>query len=302
MKENPYFTIEQVADGVYAALATDMTDALGNAVIVNLGDHALVFDTFASNAAGEQLERAVRGLTRRHARWIVNSHHHGDHVFGNWAFIESGPIISTHQTREEIIKLGNLVGHHLTTTNQELEMLRALSKTKQEEKSQEISDLENRLSYLDNRLLGMPTLLFQEKLTLLDINHTAEIITLGGGHTVSDSFIYLPEARTLLLADLFFQGEHHPWVGDGNPVEWVRILEEILTYPADKFVPGHGKVGGRADVEKFLAYMRDFADIVEQKRQSPDMEIHIPEQYASWEGPEWFEQSIAKLTEETPTQ
>lgn len=100
----------------------------------------------------------------------------------------------------------------------------------------------------------------------------------------------------VLLADLLFQGEVHPWAGDGNPFEWVQILERVLQTPAETYVPGHGIVSGRQDVEQELAYMRDFAALVERHRQQPELEVAVPEPYRTWEGEEWFKRGLSALT------
>ena len=86
---SPYFRVEPIGDGIYAIIATDMHWALGNAGLIDLGDEVLVFDTFASPRAAEDLRRAAEVLIGKPIGWVVNSHRHGDHFFGLMGLISA---------------------------------------------------------------------------------------------------------------------------------------------------------------------------------------------------------------------
>ncbi|MCP4358562.1 MAG: MBL fold metallo-hydrolase [Chloroflexi bacterium] len=296
MTNNSYFKIEEVAKGIYATLAVDMEHALGNAAIVDLGNETLVFDTFASPQAGAVLKQVATELTGKIPRWVVNSHHHGDHVLGNQCFADEATFIATDQTRQDIIALDERVPSIRQRTVEALEALRSNEEDDVEDRAEQIAKLEERLEFLDTLHIIVPTILFENKLALQGAQQSVHILNFGGGHTASDSFIHLPDTGVVLLADLLFQGEAHPWIGDGDPVEWVRILEQVLQIPADIFVPGHGNIADRKDVERQFKYMQDFTALIEQKRRDPDFEVRIPDPYRSWEGEEWFEQSVTALT------
>src|SRR5262249_26765844 len=101
-----HFRIEQLADGVFAAIHAEGGRAQSNAGIVDLGDRALVFDTFISPEAAADLRSAVAALLSRPISAVINSHYHNDHIWGNQAFPNDVPIISTGRTREFIATLG----------------------------------------------------------------------------------------------------------------------------------------------------------------------------------------------------
>jgi glyoxylase-like metal-dependent hydrolase (beta-lactamase superfamily II) len=65
------------------------------------------------------------------------------------------------------------------------------------------------------------------------------LLTYGGEHTGSDAFLYLPDERIAYLADLLFI-QVQPWLPDGDPEEWVRILERIEALDIATAIPGHG--------------------------------------------------------------
>jgi glyoxylase-like metal-dependent hydrolase (beta-lactamase superfamily II) len=86
---SPYFHIEQLADGVYAALVREGSGALGNAGIIDLGDETVLFDTMLTPGAAFDLRAAAEQLTRHRIRYVVNSHWHRDHVYGNQVFTDA---------------------------------------------------------------------------------------------------------------------------------------------------------------------------------------------------------------------
>ena len=104
--ESSFFRVEPVAAGVYAAIVTNEVLALGNAGIVSLGNETLIFDTFLTPRAAQDLRAAVEYLTHQPIVWVVNSHRHGDHVLGNQVFAPPAAIISTPKTRPSLTRLG----------------------------------------------------------------------------------------------------------------------------------------------------------------------------------------------------
>ena len=98
-----HFRLQQLADGVYAAVHIDGGAAIGNAGIVDLGDRTLVYDTFLTPQAAEDLRIAAEALTGRPIDAVLNSHWHNDHIWGNQVFDADTDIISTEETRRIFI-------------------------------------------------------------------------------------------------------------------------------------------------------------------------------------------------------
>src|SRR5512146_626102 len=103
--KSPYFHVERIAEGIWAAIVERGTGAWGNAGIVALGDRTLVFDTFLTPAAARDLRAAAESLTGRAVSYVVNSHYHMDHIHGNAVFSDAH-IIATEKTRERIATRG----------------------------------------------------------------------------------------------------------------------------------------------------------------------------------------------------
>ena len=98
-----HFRLQQLAKGVYAAIHVGGGAAIGNAGIVDLGGRTLVFDTFFTPQAAEDLRTAAEALTGRPIDAVINSHYHNDHIWGNQVFSANTDIISTAETRRLII-------------------------------------------------------------------------------------------------------------------------------------------------------------------------------------------------------
>jgi cyclase len=92
-----HFRLEQVADDAWAAMALPETGAAGNAGFIRVADFTIVFDTFASTAAADELRRSAEVIAP--VAYAINSHWHADHVNGNGSF-DDVAIVATERTRE----------------------------------------------------------------------------------------------------------------------------------------------------------------------------------------------------------
>lgn len=81
--ESLFFTVDAIADGVFAAIAKPGTGAMANAGIIDLGDQTLIFDTMYTPSAGKALSEAAVQIFQRPVSIVINSHFHMDHVGGN---------------------------------------------------------------------------------------------------------------------------------------------------------------------------------------------------------------------------
>jgi glyoxylase-like metal-dependent hydrolase (beta-lactamase superfamily II) len=107
------YRLDEIADGVVAAIATPDGGGRGNAAIVRLNGQTLVFDTGMTPQAGEELCEVAETLGP--VRWVVNSHWHADHIRGNQAFGDA-EIVATTRTKELIMTRGaEQVAEHKAT-------------------------------------------------------------------------------------------------------------------------------------------------------------------------------------------
>src|SRR6185437_6171735 len=111
-KQAAVFAIEQVAPGDYVHFGQiAMTTPQNAGDIANLGiivgaDAVAVVDTGGSVAVGRRLLRAIRGITDKPIRYVINTHEHPDHVFGNAAMPGDATFVGHHNLPAELARRG----------------------------------------------------------------------------------------------------------------------------------------------------------------------------------------------------
>ena len=215
------FQIENPAPGVYVhygAQAEMSASNLGD--VANLGfvvgaTCVAVIDTGGSYAVGRALRLAIRRVTSLPVCYVINTHVHPDHVFGDQAFVEDGPQFVGHARLVEAMR------------RRGPNYLRAL-----------VRDLG---TAAQGTALVLPTL------TVADV----ESLELGGrslklrawptAHTDTDLTIFDETSGTLWLGDLLFVG-HLPVV-DGSLRGFIAAIDQLKKVPAQRAIPGHGRAG-----------------------------------------------------------
>ncbi len=295
---SPYFRLEQIAEGIFAAIVIEGMGAWGNAGIVNLGNETLVFDTFFTLTAATSLREVAEKVTQHSVSYVINSHRHADHVFGNQVFPHT-TIISTEQTRQLMATRNPLFLEQVRTGQESVQYLterlhQEHNPQRRRELKQYLEDIQALSSDLHQLKLRLPDLTFEHRLVLHGTKRKAEIISFGGGHTPSDAILYLPEDAVAFLGDIV-QVRFHPSMGDSNPEEWVHMLAQVEMLNLNTVVPGHGPVGTSADVVVMRQYLTDLLQIVAQAVKEGGMNEQnsaIPTLYADWEGQTTFIDSL----------
>jgi cyclase len=299
VRPSRHFRTERLGPGVYAAIATPEGYALCNAGIVDLGGRTVVFDSMLTPMAASDLARAAEKLTGRPPDWVVNSHWHGDHIWGNSAF-PSAHIVSTRRVREVILRKSR----------------RQFDRWRREFPS-ELAQLDRPDSAippverpgLRGWLRGVietptpfrivpPGVTFEEELRLEGTRRTLRLITYGGGHSPSDVFAYLEDERIVFAGDLVMVGLH-PSVSDGWPRRWIQILERMERLRVEQNVPGHGPVGGAEAIGTMRRYLRDLEQAVARSIRKGEnarsvRSLRIPERYQDWRFSFMYPDNVAR--------
>lgn len=287
---SPYFRLERLAEGVWAAIVERGTGAWGNAGIVALGDRTLVFDTFLTPAAARDLRAAAESLTGQPVAYVVNSHYHMDHIHGNAVF-DDATIIATEKTRERIATRGaELVAQAFDLPAYLADLDAQIASAATPELRADLLALQGEYCALNSALpelrLRLPDITFDQRLTLHGTQRAVEVVSYGGGHTSSDAFLLLPVERIAFLGDLLGVKMHMSF-GQADLEQWDTILERIETLDMQTVVPGHGSVGAPADVATMRQYLFDMETLVSEaivRGETAEQIVALapPAMYADW--------------------
>lgn len=300
-----HFRLNYIADSVIAAIAVPGTGSLGNAAIIDLGDITLVVDTFSTIQAAEDLKAAAEYLTGNLVSYVINTHWHSDHTSGNQVFIPAAHIISTSTTREimNTFARDRLAQYQENTEqmHQAIEEFEEQIKQETDEKLKREMAWENAsdrefIKMLPNLVHSLPTITFDQQMTIHGSKRSIQLLTFGGGHTQSDAIVYIPEDKIVVIGDLVLS-KHHPVLAYANPQEWLNILEQVELLDVETIVPGHGEVCSLQELHEVKGYITDIMAIVAEAVQSKKSidEIEVPELYHSWYFTTYFKTNLSKV-------
>jgi quinoprotein relay system zinc metallohydrolase 2 len=202
-----------VHQGRYEMQSPENQGDMANAGFVVGSDSVAVIDTLGSFKVGERLRNAVRAVTDKPVRYVINTHMHPDHVFGNAAFKEDAPaFVANHKLARG---LATRAERYLAT---------------------------NKRMLGDDAFAGievvLPTVPVDNTMSLDLGGRTLLLETQRTAHTDNDLIVTDSATGTLFLGDLLFS-MHVPTL-DGSIVGWLAVIDDLKKRKAPRVVPGHG--------------------------------------------------------------
>jgi cyclase len=302
-KENSGVT--KLAENVYARVVSPDDDAVANAGFIVLDHSVLVVDTHFTPEAGQALLASIRAVTPKPVLYVINSHAHADHTHGNQVFADA-QLIGSSAGRRDILETDlPSLNRTVAVARSQLEKLRReVAKEKDSAQVQRLREqIKTREAYVQtmSRLsINAPSVTLDDAVRIQDGQQEVRILYLGKGHTDGDVVVYLPAAKIAFVGDLFFN-EAIPNVQDASIVPWMKTLAEVLKLDADQFVPGHGAIGSRKDVQNFLAYLETLQSLVKKAVERGDSleqatrDIVLPQKYAAYRFQNFFPSNVQKM-------
>jgi len=307
LPQSAHFTFHQLAEGVWAAIALSSGLAASNGGIVDLGEHTLIFDTTYSPASATDLRSAAEHLTGRPVTYVLNSHWHADHVFGNAVFAPQTELYATTRTCEIMSERlpAEITAFKAYWPTQAKAWAESARQAKTDAERIDFADgvrfAQAIIATFPQLEMRLPDHTFANRLELTGTRRTVEFVTLGGGHTDSDAFLHLPADRLIFTGDLLVV-QNHPDLTYGHPHDWLKILADIRALDPLCLVPGHGELGTVDDSIALEHYINDLLHMAElnvQQNGTAESAIALqpPSFTAGWNNADAFERNMKCLHE-----
>jgi cyclase len=222
-------------------------DGSANSTFMVGSEGILVVDTGIDATEGGKLLREIRKVSQLPVLYVINTHYHPDHQGGNSIVGPKAMIISTGFTRQRTLAL---------------------------------------MQSAPQLHLQPADVTFEQKITIHLEPYSAEVYFPGKAHTSGDALVYFPQQHAIAMGDLFLN-RSSPAMDDGSVESWIKALDETLTLPLDKVVPGHFELGTKVELQRFRDYLDDLFTQVRSlyrggvKEQDAVRQIHM-EKYADF--------------------
>lgn len=233
--------LREVADGVHVYVQPPGGWCLNNAGLVASGGRSVLVDTAATVARARSLRAAVARRAPGGPDIVVNTHFHGDHVFGNAQFSPGATIVAHEQTRSDMAESG----YSLCNLWPDVEW----------------GEFE----------LALPDETFQDSMSLQVGDLTVELWQIGPAHTASDVVAWVPDRRVLFTGDVVWSGVT-PYVLMGSIEGSLKAIDRLRGLRPETVVCGHGPVGGPEVLdltERYLRWVRELAESGLREGRSP---------------------------------
>jgi glyoxylase-like metal-dependent hydrolase (beta-lactamase superfamily II) len=221
MRQGIPVELKQVAPDLYFLY----DDLSSNAAFLVTSEGVLVIDTRQHPAHGRDLIERIRKITDRPIKWVINTHAHGDHYYGNPAFKAAGATIIAHRDT-----VAGMIKHEQLEFRRRQAFFKSMNLDPAEIKT------------------ILPDVTFDSRLTIELGGRKVEILYLGPGQNPGDTLVHFPHARALYIGGPFARKNWSNLSFTPSVDGWIALLQKIATIDVDMFLPGHGDVGTRQDV------------------------------------------------------
>jgi len=233
--------VQQVTANVY----TDTTQRGCNPSFVVTSDGTVVIDTPQLPTRAVELRREAE--SRGPIRYVINTEHHVDHIFGNYYFRGAGPVVAHVEVARNFM---------LPSQNPSPYWYAKEALPTDDPEGEAIFPDEETYYRDPNR----PAITFTEDLTLQVGDRTFELMYTGG-HTAGQIAVHVPQERALFTGDTVFS-ECQTWLYVSNVDQWIAALDRLSGLDVDHVIPGHGPVTNKAYLAVQKAFLMEWVTAV----------------------------------------
>jgi len=249
--------LQEVAANTYAYLQYDGSWGISNTGFMEGDDGLLVIDATLVASMAEAFIKEIRRVSDKPFRHLVNTHSHPDHTGGNRLF-KGTEIISHRICREEMARAGPRppAGGNAGPPPGPMAAMRTPA----------MDRMFRQIAEDPGREITLPTVTYDEKLTLRYGATEVELLYFGPAHTFGDTLVYFPQSKVLFAGDVAFFYSM-PLAAAGKIGGWLKVIDRVKDMDVEMIVPGHGPVGGKQELEDEREY---FEFVMEQTKRCFD--------------------------------
>lgn len=220
--------VQKVSGTVY------MLEGMGGNIGASVGDDGIVIVDDEFLPLADKIEAALKGIIDKPVKFVINTHWHGDHTGGNPHFGEKAPIIAQENVRKRLSTGGKTM----------------FGETPPAPKA------------------ALPVITFEDKVSVHLNGEDIRAIHVPQGHTDGDSVIFFTQSNVVHMGDDFFNGGIFPFIdiASGGSVQgMIAGGEKVLAETPDdvKIIPGHGPLGTKDDLRKFVTMLKETSAAVQ---------------------------------------
>ncbi|NVM45805.1 MAG: MBL fold metallo-hydrolase [Candidatus Lokiarchaeota archaeon] len=266
--ESLYFDLFELDSGIFAAISAEKIPS-SNAGFFDLGNYLVIFDTMMDPYATRDLIKASKKFTNKEPSFLINSHHHLDHLFGNRIFPMSVPIISSSKAllqAEDTLKtrfkdFKERAPEELKRTEEELEKQKDPNKIKEFQ-----NDLNTWNEIKDpNFSLRLPDFIITDSFTIIGTRNQVEIVYIGAAHTEGDIMAIFEKEKICFMGDILFEKTDPSWAtstqGVPTPPDPKHLQATLIEYAEKDFgvyVPGHGNLCTKKELRENAEFYNEY--------------------------------------------
>jgi len=225
-------TKEIVQRQVAADLYFLYDETSSNSAFLITDEGVLVVDTRQHPHDGQDLLERIRKITDKPIKWVVNTHFHGDHTYGNSVFKALGANIVAHEDTARIMA---------QVADKEFARRQPFFNARQYDPS-EVK-------------LTLPNLTFSNDLTIHLGRREVILAYRGPGQNPGDTFVFFPHARAVFTSGAFGKQSMPNMNFTPSPENWVKLLTDVMKMDVDVVMPPHGDIATRADVADLATFI-----------------------------------------------
>jgi len=265
-------TVTKIADGIW--FREGGMDGHCNNAIIEMKDYLIVVDANFPSGARLAMEDAKR-LSPKPVKYVFDTHHHGDHSYGNLVWTRAGATTLAYKGVAEEMK------RHEPARWQDA------AKTRKD------------IAELNQPSVEPPKQTFDKKMFVLsDGTRRVEFHFFGWAHTRGDGFVYIPKEQVLATGDAVTNGAFNALM-DANVGNWPNVIAAAQKLKVAHVLPGHGEPGGpellagqslfmtelHKAVKSAVGQGKKLEDLVEMKDGKPvKAMLQLPDSVKHWVG------------------